>query len=66
MDSSDFLMTDKQLAHLNDVILKNAKAFAKAGEDPCDDVSIAFEFSPVGRSIYLRCGGGPTIQVIDD
>jgi hypothetical protein len=66
MDSNDFLMTDGQLAHVNDLIRINAEAFAKAGEDPCDDVSVSFEFSPVGRSIYLRCGGGPVIQIIDD
>ena len=66
MESNDFLMTDEQLAQLNSIIITSIEDHTKAGEDSFDGVEVIFGFSAFGRSISVRCSGGPRQDVIDD
>ena len=67
MKSNDFLMTDEQLVHLNSIIRASIEAHREAGEDSFDGVEVIFDFyPPLGRSISVRCSGGPRQDVIGD
>lgn len=66
MKSNDFLMTDEQLVHLNSIIIASIEAHREAGEDSFDGVEVIFDFSAFGRSISVRCSGGPRKDVIGD
>lgn len=66
MKSKDFLMSDEQLVHLNSIIRASIEAHREAGEDSFDGVEVIFDFSAFGRSISVRCSGGPRQDVIGD
>ena len=59
-------MSVQQLAHLNSMINASIEDHVEAEEDSFDGVSVIFDFSAFGRSIYVRCCGGPTQEVVDD
>ncbi len=52
--------------HLNSIIIVSIEGHRKAGEDSFDGVEVIFDFSAFGRSISVRCSGGPRQDVIDD
>jgi hypothetical protein len=64
MKSTDFLMSEEQLADLNSIIGASRERHINAGEDSLDGISVIFDFSAFGRSISVRCSGGPTKELL--
>jgi hypothetical protein len=50
---------------LNSIIIASIEDHRKAGEDSFDGVEVIFDFSAFGRSISVRCSGGPRQDVMD-
>ena len=64
LKNEDFMMTFDQLEKLNKLISDSAQRNSVDSDDQSDGLSVTMEFSPFGRSIFLRCDGGPIFEII--